>query len=344
MKKKLVAGLVGISILATMLIGCGGKEEVPPEETGEVVEQSDEVFELKLGHIMPAEHPNGLASEEFARLVEEETDGRVKVSVFHASSLGTAQEVVDSIAIGAVDFTIDGFGEPAKQYLPFQLLDAPYLAKDREHFMRILNSEAVATMYEEMRQKTGISVLGSVYYGARYITTSDFEVNSPSDLEGKIIRVPDQSMYVSTLGAMGAVATPMAFSEVFMALSNGVVDGQENPLATIYSNKFFEVQKYLVKTQHIMGGNIFLASDKTLEKLPEDLRQIVVECAAKASEFGTEKAYELEDQYLQELVDEGMILIENPDNDAFKESVKSIFENPDAAWTKEQYEAIKAVE
>lgn len=259
MKKfKAVTALVCMIALLGGCASSGSTQETAVDENATtevaasseaVVEATGEVYKLKLGHILTADHPDGLAADEFARLVNEKTNGMVEISVFPSSQLGTAQETFDALAIGAIDFTIDGFGEPAKQYTPFVLLDAPYIADDRDHLMRILESDVVSEMYDEMSEVTDVSVLGSVYYGARYITTNDFEVRNPSDLSGKIIRVPDQSMYVSTLDAMGAVATPMAFTEVFMALKQNVVDGQENPLATIYSNKFYEVQKYLRKLQ-----------------------------------------------------------------------------------------------
>ena len=114
----------------------------------------------------------------------------------------------------------------------------------------------------------GAKGIGAFYYGARYLTTKDKLVSGPEDMKGLNIRVPDQKLYIDTLTAMGAVATPMAFSEVFLSLQQGVIDGQETPLATIAANKFDQVQHYLIKTEHIMGANALYASTKTLESMP----------------------------------------------------------------------------
>ena len=189
--------------------------------------------ELKLAHIMPIDHPNGLGAEEFARLVKEKTDGHVTVSVFPASQLGNEKEIFDAVEIGSIDFAIIGFREPAKKYQDIGILDAPYIAGDREHLVRILNSDVVYSMFDEMEGHMGAKGIGAFYYGARYLTTKDKLVSGPKDMKGLNIRVPDQKLYIDTLTAMGAVATPMAFSEVFLSLQQGVIDGQENPLGKI---------------------------------------------------------------------------------------------------------------
>lgn len=285
--------------------------------------------ELKLAHIMPIDHPNGMGAEEFARLVKEKTDGHVTVSVFPASQLGNEKEIFDAVEIGSIDFAIIGFGEPAKKYQDIGILDAPYIADDREHLVRILNSDAVYSMFDEMEEHMGARGIGAFYYGARYLTTKDKPVSGPEDMKGLNIRVPDQKLYIDTLTAMGAVATPMAFSEVFLSLQQGVIDGQENPLATIAANKFDQVQHYLIKTEHIMGANALYASTKTLESMPEAYRTAVTEAAREASAWIDDKAFEAEDTYIRQLEDNGMEIIDDVDKEAFREMTAFIYDDFD---------------
>lgn len=307
-----------VMVLVTGLVFAGGEQENDGA--------AGKVYELKLGHIQPVDHPNGQGSLEFARLVEEKTGGMVKVSVFPASQLGTEQELFDSIALGTIDFATLGYGMAAKQYKPFLIFDAPYLSIDREQWVRMMESDVVQELFDGMQAKTNVRTLGAFYYGNRYLTTKDLEVHGPEDLINHTVRVPDQEMYVATLNAMGATATPMAFSEVFLALQQGVIDAQENPLATIASNKFNEVQKYLIKTEHITGGNCFYASQKSLDKLPQEYQDAIIEAGREAAAYTNKLAFEAEDRFKQELQDGGMILIEDVDKAAFQEQCQAVYD------------------
>ena len=220
MKKKLVVFLFALMTI-NMIFANGSSESQSSNDM-------DKVYKLKLGHIQPVDHPNGKGADEFARLVEEKTNGKVKVSVFPSSQLGTEQELFDSIAMGTIDFAALGYGMAAKQYSPFLIFDAPYLALDREQWVRIMNSDVVQEIYDGLEAKTDVMPIGAFYYGNRYLTTASFPVREPSDLNKHTVRVPDQKMYIDTLNAMGATATPMAFSEVFLSLQQGVISNYSN--------------------------------------------------------------------------------------------------------------------
>jgi C4-dicarboxylate-binding protein DctP len=319
---KIFQKFIVLSILA-LFLGSSLFANGNQEETASM----DKVYKLKLGHIQPVDHPNGQGSVEFARLVKEKTNGHVEVSVFPSSQLGTEQELFDSIAMGTIDFAALGYGMAAKQYDPFLIFDAPYLALDREQWVRIMNSDVVQEIYDGLAAKTDVIPLGAFYYGNRYLTTASFPVRIPSDLNKHTVRVPDQKMYIDTLNAMGATATPMAFSEVFLSLQQGVIDAQENPLATIATNKFNEVQKYLNQTEHITGGNLFYASKKSLDKLPEEYQKAILEAGKEAAAYTNKLAFEVEDNYKTQLQEEGMILISDVDKAAFKEATQVVYED-----------------
>lgn len=332
MKKVLKVVAVAALVLLTF-VGCAKKDA-----SGDAA--ADKTFNLKIAHIQPAEHPNGKGAEYFKQILEERSNGRIKVSVFPAAQLGNEAETFDSLALGTIDFAFIGYGDAAKQCPEFMLLDAPYLRPDRESWVETLNGDAVKKLQSGLPAASNVRALANFYYGARYMTTAALEVREPADLSGHTIRVPDQKMYVDTLNAMGATATPMAMSELFLSLQQRVVDGQENPVATIAANSFNEAQKYLIKTEHIIGGNCIYVSEKTMNKLPADLQTLIQECALEAANYTTELAFEAEDRCKDELVEKGMILIEDVDKEAFMKATDPIYAE---LATKIDPELIKAV-
>lgn len=336
MKKSMVCSLIAsvtaVSLMFTF-VGCSSNQkstsDKPAEGAADSQNDSDYSAQLKLGHIMPIDHPNGMGAEKFAELVEEKTNGNVTVSVFPTSQLGNEKELFDAVDLGSLDFAILGYGEPAKKFNDIGILDAPFLANDREHLVRILSSETIQSIFDEMPSHMNAKALSGFYYGARYLTTSKKEIRDPESLAGMNIRVPDQKLYIDTLSKMGASATPMSFGEVFLALQQGAIDGQENPLATIAANKFDQVQNYLIKTEHIMGANALYVSTKTLEKMPKEYVAAIQEAAKETADWINEKAFETEDNYKKQLVDNGMTLIEDVNKEAFKEATKSIYDDFD---------------
>lgn len=344
MKNKLwkKVGMVMVSVICLSFVGCGNGSTAKDgnEQTKQAQAEDGEEIHLKLAHIMTADHPNGLGAEEFARLVSEKTNGKVTVDVFPASQLGNEKEIFDAVEIGSVDFAILGYGDPAKKYADVGIFDAPYLANDRDHMIRILNSEVTKELFEEMTNHMDAKALSGFYFGARYLTTNSAEVYGPSDMKGLNIRVPDQQMYIDTMSAMGAKATPMAFSEVFLALQQGVIDGEENPLASIATNKFDQVQKYLIKTEHIIGTQALYGSTQTMDSLPEEYADAVQQAAEETAEFINQKAIEAEDKYLDELQENGMVLIEDVDKEAFKEATEGVY----SAFSEEIVTKIREIE
>ncbi len=345
--------LLAILMLLTLAnVGCNKKEQPQEQKPKGTTSQKEttktpedtKTYTFKLGHIMTAEHPNGMGAEKFAELVKEKTNGKVIVNVFPASQLGNEKDIFDAVAMGMVDFSILGYGEPAKRFSPALIFDAPFFAKDREHLVRIFNDKIVQDIFDEMANKIKVKAIGPFYYGTRYLTTAKAPVKSPEDMKGLKIRTPDQPIYVSTIKAMGATPVPMAFPEVYLALQQGVIDGQENPPATIATNKFYEVQKYLVKTAHIMGGNCIYASEKTLESLPKEYQDAIVEAGKEAAQYINEVAFAAEDDYLNEIKENGVTIIEDVDRDAFVERAQELYKEYETKWGEGLLEKIRTIQ
>ncbi len=296
-------------------------------------------YKLKLGTIMPTDHPNGLGAVHFANLVKQKTGGHVTVSVFPSSQLGNEKEQFDQVEMGSLDFTILGYGEPGKREKDISILDAPFLAKDRAQLVRVLNSKVIQDIFTNMPKHMGAQAIGGFYYGARYLTTKNKIVRSPKDMKGLNIRVPDQKLYIDTLTAMGARATPMSFGEVFLALQQGVIQGQENPLATIANNKFDQVQKYLIQTQHIIGANAIYMSTSTMKKLPKAYVAKIKQAGLETAHWIDKKAFAQEDKFLAELQKRGMKLIKITNKAPFMKATQKIYKDYDPKLVK----AIRAV-
>jgi C4-dicarboxylate-binding protein DctP len=285
---------------------------------------------------------NNKASEHFAQLLNEKTDGRVKVEVYPAAQLGSEKDHSDAVSMGSLDFALIGMGEIAKRYKPALIFDGPFIFRDRDHLISVFKSDLFAQMADEMAEQSGIRPIGGTYYGTRHVTTSKNAVETPEDLAGLKIRCPDQPMFVAVVKGMGATPTPMAFSEVYLALQQGVVDGQENPAAAITSMKFFEVQKYLVKTGHIAQGNHIFVSEKVFKSVPEDIQEAIIEAGSETADWANKQAFEIEDKLLKELQENGMTVIE-PDRDAFIEAAQPIYDQYESEWGKGLLEKIRDI-
>lgn len=360
MKKsiKMLSILMAVVLSLGLFAGCGGSDDAAGSENETTAKQetttnkeekaseskSDEKFSLKLGHIMTPEHPNGQGAVKFAELVSEKTGGNVTVDVFPSSQLGNEKDIFDAVAMGMIDFSILGYGEPAKRFSPALIFDAPFFAEDREHLVRIFNDQIVKDIFADMAAETDVRAIGPFYYGTRYLTTSNKEVHGPEDMEGLKIRTPDQPIYVSTIKSMGATPVPMAFPEVYLALQQGVIDGQENPPATIATNKFYEVQSYLIKTAHIMGGNCIYVSDKVMDKLPAEYQNAIVEAGMEAADYINQVAFEAEDKYLKEIEANGVTIIEDVDRDAFIERANDLYAEYASKWGEGLLEEIRTID
>jgi C4-dicarboxylate-binding protein DctP len=324
-------------VMGVMLTGCSNNTHINTTE-----KNISEPIILKLAHVLPTDHLNHSVALKFADLVNEKTKGQVIIEVYPASQLGNEKEIIDAVAMGTLDFALCGFGEVAKRYDPALIFDGPFIFKNREHLAKVFKSEVFEEMMNGMKEEAGIAMISPGYYGTRYVTTTDTIVTRPEDLNGLKLRCPDQPMFVAVTEAMGATPTPMAFSEVYLALQQGIVDGQENPPAAITSMKFFEVQNYLAMTGHIIQANNIFGSSKVLNKLPDDIQKAIEEAGKEVSEFQIEEAFAIEDQLLKDLESNGMIIIE-PDHNAFVEAVTPIYEEYEEKWGKGLLEKIRSV-
>ena len=208
---------------------------------------------LKWAHVYETAEPYHKWSVWAAGEIEKRTNGKYHIDVFPASSLGKESDINQGLQLGTVDMIISGLSFAARTMPRIGVGYYPYTFRDGDHLVAWSKSPAFAEMTDEYRNKTGIQITAMTYYGVRH-TTSNRDFNDCAGMKGLKMRVPDVPAYLALPKSCGANPTPIAFAEVYLALQNGTVDAQENPLTTIEAKKFYEVQKYIILTGHIVDS------------------------------------------------------------------------------------------
>lgn len=270
---------------------------------------------LKLGHLANEDHIWHKSALHFAEQVAELTEGRVRVQIYPAEQLGKELEMVRSIQSGIIDMTVSG--ESMQNWTPYAAFcGMPYLINDLDQLRAVADGPAGAVIASEIVDKVGLMPVGYFVRGPRQLT-SNRPIRTPADLKGLILRVPSVPISIAVWNALGAKATPMAFSEVFTSLQSGTIDAQENPLALIDSAGFYEVQDYVNLTNHVVGWVYVLIGEKQLAALPEDLQRAILEAGRRMQAYHQELFLESEAELRRSLQEKGMKFVE-VDREAFR--------------------------
>ncbi len=281
-------------------------------------------MELKFGHVGKPGSLFEISVNEFAARANVRLAGKAKVVAFGASQLGKDKELLQKLKLGTITFSLPStvMSTVADE---FGLFEMPYLVQNRSHMNQIEN-QIFWDKIGPAAEAKGYKILALWENGFRHITNNVRAIDKPADLQGIKLRTPKGSWRVKMFKSYGANPTPMSFSEVFTALKTGVIDGQENPFAQIYSGKFQEVQKYLSLTGHVYTPAYVVVGKKHWDSLPADVQQILVETAKETQSFVYAKAAELEIDLLQKLKDGG-IAVNQADKAAFIAASKGIYDD-----------------
>lgn len=316
--------------LVLILSGCS---------SGKKPASSDEKVVLKVGHINAPDHPWNIALEGFAKDVSEATNGNLEIQVFPSSQLGGERDMAEGLKLGTLDMGL--FGTGALQSLDKRLIveELPYAWSNRNNAYEALDGELGDELNKILK---GHSIVGLSYWesGYRHITNSVRPINSLEDLKGLKLRVPEAEMRIDTFKDLGALPTPLAFSEVFTALQQGTVDGQENPLPTISSSKFNEVQKHLMISGHIWGSALLGISDKSWNGLSDDYKKIISEKADIWKIKEREMIQNSEKELLESLKASGMEVTE-PDVQPFKDTVQGVWAKYESQFGKDLVDVVR---
>jgi tripartite ATP-independent transporter DctP family solute receptor len=279
--------------------------------------------EIKFGHVGEPGSLFAASAEEFAKRANAKLGSKAKVVVFGSSQLGGDKELLQKLKLGTVDIALPSTVMSSESDL-FGVFEMPYLVKDRKHMGRI-EKELFWSKLAPEAEKKGLKVIGVWENGYRHITNSKRPINTPDDLKGIKLRVPEGKWRVKMFQAYGANPSPMKFSEVFTALQTGVMDGQENPFTQIYSAKFQEVQKFISLTGHVYTPAYVTVGAKKWESLPADVRKILEDTAKETQAFVYEKAAKDDEELLGKIKAAG-VAVNTPNKDAFVAASKPVYE------------------
>ena len=279
--------------------------------------------EIKFGHVGEPGSLFAASAEEFAKRANAKLGGKAKVVVFGSSQLGGDKELLQKLKLGTVDIALPSTVMSSEADL-FGVFEMPYLVKDRRHMQRI-EKEVFWKSLAPAAEAKGLKVLAVWENGYRHITNSKRPINTPADLKGIKLRVPEGKWRVKMFQAYGANPSPMKFSEVFTALQTGVMDGQENPFTQIYSAKFQEVQKFLSLTGHVYTPAYATAGAKKWASLPADVRNTLESVAKETQGFVYTKAAKDDEELLGKIKSAG-VQVNTPNKDAFIAASKPVYE------------------
>lgn len=280
-------------------------------------------IEIKFGHVGEPGSLFAASADEFAKRANAKLGGKAKVVVYGSSQLGGDKELLQKLKLGTVDMALPSTVMSSEADL-FGVFEMPYLVKDREHMKRI-EREVFWSKLAPEAEKKGLKVIAVWENGYRHITNNRRPINTPDDLKGIKLRVPEGKWRVKMFQTYGANPSPMKFSEVFTALQTGVMDGQENPFTQIYSAKFQEVQKYLSLTGHVYTPAYVTVGAKKWASLPADVRKILEDTAKETQAFVYEKAARDDEELLGKIKAAG-VAVNMPNKDAFIAASRPVYE------------------
>ncbi len=267
-------------------------------------------------------HSQTLALQKFKTLMEERSDGRYRVKVYHSATLGDEKQMQELLTIGTAEITVTGV---LNIYEPlFALFEMPYLYRDREHVFNV-NSGPIMQEVAQSLIPNGLRLIGFYENGYRNVTTSKRRIETPADLQGLMIRTPENPAQIATFNTLGAIATPMPFSDLYTALLQGVVDGQENPLQQIYLSRLHEVQNYCALTHHIYNSAYVIFSERFWQTLNAADQQLIRDCILESARWQLDYMKTLDSELEVKLKDEGMEFT-YPDQAAFEQACVPAYE------------------
>jgi len=298
---------------------------------------------LKWAHVYETSEPFHKYSVWAGEEIKKRTNGKYEIQVFPASTLGKESDINQGLTLGTVDIILTGASFAGNTYKPLAVTYFPFIFRDAEHLLKYAKSDVFKELSKGYDDKSGNHITALNYYGARHVTSAAAKpVSKPDDMKGLKIRVPDAPAYLAFPKALGANATPIAFAEVYLALQNGTVDAQENPLPTIEAKKFFEVQKNISLTGHIIDSLLTVTSGALWSKLSADEKKIFSDVMQEAAEKTGREIIASEVRLAEEFKKKGNNVI-TVDKAAFREAVLKNTKPTDHGYRQQDYDRILAI-
>jgi tripartite ATP-independent transporter DctP family solute receptor len=285
---------------------------------------------LKIGYTPAANSHYGVGTQVLCDEIEKGTQGRYKCQIFPNGALGGEREMIEAVQLGTLDMVNTSTG-PVGNFVPeVKIVDIPFLFRDYDHSRRYLDGASGQELLTKFPAK-GLVALAWTENGFRHMTNSKRAIVKPEDAAGLKMRTMENKVHMDGYKAFGIQPTPMAFPEVFGALQQGTVDGQENPIPVILASKFSQVQKHLSLTGHVYSPALYLTSPRVMNKLSDADKKAFYEAAKKATVAQRKKVNEDEANGIAQLEKEGMSVVRKVDGQAFRDALRPVF----ASYAKE---------
>ncbi|WP_426535031.1 sialic acid TRAP transporter substrate-binding protein SiaP [Bradyrhizobium sp. McL0615] len=300
-------------------------------------------IKLKWAHVYEVTEPYHTEALWAASEIRKRTGGKYDIEVFPASQLGNENQINKALGLGAIDIVYVGINFVAATYEPLGITGAPFMLRDFDHWKAYRGSRLFAELARGYEDKTGHKIAALTYYGQRHVTANR-RINKPEDMRGMKLRVPPAPLFLMFTKSVGADATPIAFSDVYTALQQGLVDGQENPLPTIMAKKFYEVQSHIVLTGHITESMVTVIGSHVWNKLTPDDQKVFADTLKEAASKATESIEASERILAGEFRKLGVTVVE-PDREAFRKAAIPLHNDASvgAGWTRAQYDELQAL-
>lgn len=306
MRRSKFIGLAGVA-LAVMSSGVAGLAQA----------QTGPVRELKVGYWNTDESPHGKGLAKWAELVAQRTGGRIKLRIYSSGQLGSEVQQLGALQSGSQDFCLFTSPPLASVVREMQVLDFPGLLQTPEVADKVLDGPIGTEILEKFKERNIIG-LGYMENGYRQFTNSKRRILKTSDFSGLKMRVIQAPIYIDMFKALGTNPIPMSYTQLYTALETRTVDGQDNPLSSVYTGKFGEVQKYLTLTRHIYSAMVMIGSKKTWDSLPEPDRKVIADSFAEARDYQRKVAREMDKFFVDEIRKSGVTVDELAPEEAAK--------------------------
>jgi tripartite ATP-independent transporter DctP family solute receptor len=298
---------------------------------------------LKWAHVYEVGEPYHKEAEWAAEEIKKRTSGRYEIQVFPASQLGNENQINEGLGLGTVDMIYTGVAFAGSIHKPVAITNAPFVLRDFDHWKAYRDSKLFRDIAKGYEDKTNHKVIALTYYGQRHVTANR-EIKVPADMKGMKLRVPPAPLFLMFTKSVGANATPIAFAEVYLALQQKTVDGQENPLPTIMAKKFYEVQSHIMLTGHITESLLTIVGSHVWPKLSDADKKVFNEVLMAAAAKSTDEIRDSEQKLADEFRKLGKTVVE-VDRKPFIEAARPLHNDPaaGAGWSKAEYDALQAL-
>jgi tripartite ATP-independent transporter DctP family solute receptor len=328
MKRFGISGMILSIILLLVAVPCSGAEKT---------------YRLKFNTVAGPQQPQVKALEVFAEEADRLSKGKIEVRIFHSGQLGNQQTQLIGVMRGTLDMTFTDPNSLAQFDGRLGIFGAAYLFRDLEHMYNVMEGDIGRRYFERLAGEHSVRPLDVWYLGTRQLNLRDKKVRTPADMKGVKLRMPNSPQWIAMGRALGANPTPLGFGEVYLALKTGVVDGQDNPLPTNKAQKFYEVTKYIIMTNHQMGMIWPSINEKLWQEMPEEYRAWILQALRKARQYQNGLVLDGEAELLDEFSNEHGMNIVHPDVAAFRRHAGKIYAEFEKDWGSGMYEKIRGV-